>query len=197
MKIRSVIVCVLFLSWFQVHCSADESTNLVAKVQQADANVTVSCKLDNKYWIIGEPLSVTAEVENRGSKEVRVFDPMHDMLLWAKMITMRVTRLEMLDENKRLIGDLFAREGGSDLPRLEKFWLVLPPNGICQSKIRCHHAGYVPRTRFINGRELPPGTYYLRLVVTNGFLLSNYRKDPNCKDRLAESELVKIELAAQ
>ena len=201
MMIRFVFICLFVVALMHANCVTEEPTRLteeptrlIAKINQGNAKVTVSCKLEHKHWTIGQPLSFTAEVENRGETDVHVFDPMHDMIMTAKMTSMRVTRLELLDRNKRLIGDLFAREGGSDLPRHKKHWLAMPPNGICQSKIRCHHAGYVPRTRFIKGREIPPDTYYLRLVVMDSFFLSNYQKDPKSQKRLAESELIRIEL---
>lgn len=192
--IRLAFTVTIFTLWYQMQLSAADKTRLAVEVLQDDADVSVCCELDTKRLVIGQPLRFRVTIQNCGKEEVRVFDPMHDLHLTAKMISMRVTRLEILDEGKELIGDLFAKEGGSDFPRLERFWISLPPDGLCESEIRCYHVGYVPRTHFIKNRELSPGTYYLRLVVTSDFLLSNFRKDPASPKRLVESDLLKIEL---
>lgn len=169
--------------------------SVVADVRQEDAHLRVSCKLDHGSWEIGEKIIATLSVENTSEADVRVFDPLGR--LRGKVGSMEVVQLELLDQNRKRIGNLFATEGGSAIPPSDTFWVLLRENGICRSQIGCYSAGYVPRTRFSKGRELPPGNYFLRLVVTKNFLLSNFGNDPGNTDRLAESKAVPIELRAQ
>ena len=125
---------------------------------------------------------------------MNVFDPTHNFVGFTPQHT---TQLEILNQKMQLIGDLLAFEGGSALPILEQSFHKLPANGICQNQVHCHGAGYVPQTRFIKGRELPPGFYYLRVVVMSSFFLSEHQNDPTNKRRIAESKPVRIELLAR
>ncbi|QDT07711.1 hypothetical protein K227x_61390 [Rubripirellula lacrimiformis] len=195
MIIRKLFCSAVVTLLCQDVCWSEDAMSVVADVCQDDAQVRVSCKLDHGSWRIGEKITATLSIENKGEAGVRVFDPLGRGR--GKVGGMEVVQLELLDQNRQRIGNLFATEGGSAIPPSDGFWILLPKYGICRSQIRCYGAGYVPRTRFSKGRELPPGNYFLRLVVMKKFLLSNYENDRGNNDRLAESKIMPIKLTAQ
>ena len=172
-------------------CQAETPSVITAKVPHAESHIKVSVEIPNRRWAIGQELVVVVRVENCSSSTAKIFDPLHDLL---RMTSEHSTRLEILDARMQRIGDLVAWEGGSNAPLHPSFWVDVPADSVYQNELELHYAGYVPRTKFIKGEELPSGVYYLRLVVTDSFLLTDVPANHQNQRQLAVSEAMRVEL---
>lgn len=81
--------------------------------------------------------------------------------------------LAIYDSNKEYIGDLIRFEGGSRKGVSDADWLFLYGGSHVGTGIG-FRAGYVPLTKFGSmGSLLPPGRYYIQLILYKAFLSTN------------------------
>jgi hypothetical protein len=82
-------------------------------------------------------------------------------------------QLAIYDSNKEYLGDLLRFEGGSQKGVGDGDWLFLYGGSHVGMKLE-FRAGYVPLTKYGSmGNLLPPGRYYIQLILYQAFLSTN------------------------
>ena len=112
-------------------------------------------------------------------------------------------QLAIYDASKQYLGDLIRFEGGSRATVDDKDWTFFYGE-TCVGKPLGFTAGYVPLTKYGSmGNLLPPGTYYIQLILYRAFLSPNPFRTLGDKmdfyktfDRseLCRSNVIKIEI---
>jgi hypothetical protein len=124
-----------------------------AQRSQPKSEFSVELRPEHIRGARGEQREIEVRLSNRSKTDIEVYNPFLHPLLWTK----RAIRLNVMDNNRRIIGDVLYRWQGSSIAPSELDWVHLPPGAFATRTVP-FNISQLPGASPV---DLAPGRYFI------------------------------------
>jgi len=130
--------------------------------------LSVHLRLRESKVIVGRTVRLEIRFTNNSGDAIEIYNPGFNPLLYSR----RAAAMTLMDRGENYLTDMLDRDRGSCTSPGPSDWRRVAAGGTTSSVFQ-FRAGRAPGLDFRPGESLPPGTYFLELVVYNRCVSEN------------------------